>query len=59
VSVGYRGTRDLIFDIGNVFMAEVHEPTPNTWRRTEETVPESADPRVSMPEELVMITELI
>ena len=28
VSVGYRGTRDLIFDIGNVFMAESHEPSP-------------------------------
>ena len=28
VSVGYRGTRDLIFEIGNIFMAQVHEPTP-------------------------------
>ena len=26
LSVGYRGTRDLIFDIGNLFMAEDHEP---------------------------------
>jgi nitrogenase molybdenum-iron protein NifN len=33
VSVGYRGTRDLIFDVGNVFVAEVHEPGPDTWRR--------------------------
>jgi nitrogenase molybdenum-iron protein NifN len=32
VSVGYRGTRDLIFEIGNIFMAEVHEPTPDDWR---------------------------
>ncbi len=32
VSVGYRGTRNLIFEIGNMFMAEVHEPTPETWR---------------------------
>lgn len=32
VSVGYRGTRDLIFTIGNMFMAETHEPTPDTWR---------------------------
>ena len=32
LSVGYRGTRSLIFEIGNVFMAEVHEPTPDTWR---------------------------
>ncbi len=32
LSVGYRGTRNLIFEIGNIFMAEVHEPTPETWR---------------------------
>jgi len=32
VSVGYRGTRDLIFAIGNMFMAVDHEPTPDTWR---------------------------
>ena len=31
-SVGYRGTRDLIFEIGNMFMAEGHEPTPADWR---------------------------
>ena len=30
-SVGYRGTRDLIFKIGNVLMAEAHEPNPETW----------------------------
>ncbi len=35
VSVGYRGTRDLVFEIGNVFMAEAHEPGPDTWRRTD------------------------
>jgi nitrogenase molybdenum-iron protein NifN len=32
VTVGYRGTRDLIFEIGNLFMAEAHEPNPDTWR---------------------------
>ncbi len=32
LSVGYRGTRDLIFEIGNMFMAQVHEPTPADWR---------------------------
>jgi len=31
VTVGYRGTRDLIFTIGNLFMANMHEPTPQTW----------------------------
>lgn len=32
VSVGYRGTRDLIFEIGNLFLANIHElaaPSPN------------------------------
>jgi nitrogenase molybdenum-iron protein NifN len=35
LSVGYRGTRDLIFDISNLIVAD-HEqnrqPTPDTWR---------------------------
>jgi nitrogenase molybdenum-iron protein NifN len=34
-SVGYRGTRDLIFAISNLIMADAeenHEPTPDTWR---------------------------
>jgi nitrogenase molybdenum-iron protein NifN len=31
VSVGYRGTRNLIFDVGNLLMANAHEPTPETW----------------------------
>lgn len=32
VSIGYRGTRNLTFDIGNLFIAEPHEPGPDTWR---------------------------
>ena len=35
LSVGYRGTRDLIFDIANLLIADRedrHEPTPDTWR---------------------------
>jgi nitrogenase molybdenum-iron protein NifN len=31
VSVGYRGTRGLIFVVGNLLMANAHEPTPETW----------------------------
>ena len=31
VTVGYRGTRDLIFTVGNLLMADGHEPTPETW----------------------------
>jgi nitrogenase molybdenum-iron protein NifN len=33
--VGYRGTRDLIFDISNLIIADHeqnHQPTPDTWR---------------------------
>lgn len=32
LSVGYRGTRDLIFKLGNLFIDQVAEPTPETWR---------------------------
>ncbi|MDF9391095.1 MULTISPECIES: nitrogenase iron-molybdenum cofactor biosynthesis protein NifN [Methylococcus] len=35
--VGYRGTRNLIFEIGNMFIASGHEPTPETWAHSEET----------------------
>jgi nitrogenase molybdenum-iron protein NifN len=31
LSVGYRGTRDLIFQIGNVFLEHTHESTPDSW----------------------------
>jgi nitrogenase molybdenum-iron protein NifN len=33
VTVGYRGTRDLIFEVANMFMAEAHEPGPDDWRQ--------------------------
>jgi nitrogenase molybdenum-iron protein NifN len=35
LSVGYRGTRDLIFTLSNLVIADHedhHEPTPDTWR---------------------------
>ncbi|WP_454620394.1 nitrogenase iron-molybdenum cofactor biosynthesis protein NifN [Bradyrhizobium cenepequi] len=38
MSVGYRGTRDLIFDIANLVIGdreENHQPTPDTWRTTD------------------------
>jgi nitrogenase molybdenum-iron protein NifN len=35
VTVGYRGTRNLIFDIGNLFLGDTHEPSPDTWRHVE------------------------
>ena len=31
LSVGYRGTRRLIFDIGNIFLASNHENHPDSW----------------------------
>ena len=36
LSVGYRGTRDLIFEIGNLFMADAHEPGPTSWMPQQE-----------------------
>jgi nitrogenase molybdenum-iron protein NifN len=35
VSVGYRGTRNLVFDIGNLFIAGAHEPDADTWGQAE------------------------
>jgi len=32
LSVGYRGTRGLIFEIGNLFLGDRHERNPDTWR---------------------------
>ena len=34
--VGYRGSRDLIFEIANMFIANGHEPTPDTWALPEQ-----------------------
>lgn len=33
LSVGYRGTRTLIFTIGNMFISQAHEPDQDTWRQ--------------------------
>jgi nitrogenase molybdenum-iron protein NifN len=36
LSVGYRGTRDLVFDIANLIIADReqnHQPTPDSWRQ--------------------------
>ncbi|MGX4769149.1 nitrogenase iron-molybdenum cofactor biosynthesis protein NifN [Bradyrhizobium guangdongense] len=35
MSVGYRGTRDLVFDLANLVIGDRetnHQPTPDTWR---------------------------
>jgi nitrogenase molybdenum-iron protein NifN len=42
LSVGYRGTRDLIFDIANLIIADHednHQATPDTWRTAEADTP--------------------
>jgi nitrogenase molybdenum-iron protein NifN len=36
LSVGYRGTRDLIFQVGNVFLEHTHEGAPDSWPLPEE-----------------------
>lgn len=33
-SVGYRGTRNLVFALGNILLAQTREPSPDSWRRT-------------------------
>jgi nitrogenase molybdenum-iron protein NifN len=47
LSIGYRGTRDLIFDIANLVITDRednHQPTPDTWRATD------AGLQVSLPQ---------
>lgn len=34
LTVGYRGTRDLIFNVGNLFLKHLHEAAPETWMPT-------------------------
>ena len=31
VTVGYRGTREFLCEIGNIFMAHPHEAAPDSW----------------------------
>lgn len=38
MTVGYRGTRELIFDLANLIIADREDnrqPTPDTWRITD------------------------
>lgn len=37
MTVGYRGTREFLFEIGNIFLAHPHEHTPHTWPLPETT----------------------
>lgn len=37
LSVGYRGTRGLIFEIGNLLLAEGHAHTPDDWQLPQST----------------------
>jgi len=38
LSVGYRGTRGLIFEVGNLFLAHAHEVTSKSWPLPEATL---------------------
>lgn len=42
VIVGYRGTRELVFELGNTFLADEHEATPESW--TTFSQPASSEP---------------
>lgn len=42
LTVGYRGTKELAFELGNVFLAQEHDVTPETWRDRVCTQPEEA-----------------
>jgi nitrogenase molybdenum-iron protein NifN len=42
VTVGYRGSRDLIFSLGNMLIENTHEPDPDTWRLPEDDGRESS-----------------
>ncbi|MCG6204787.1 nitrogenase iron-molybdenum cofactor biosynthesis protein NifN [Rhodopseudomonas sp. HC1] len=43
VVVGYRGTRDLIFAIGNQFIANIREPNVDSWRTLATSQPDRID----------------
>lgn len=36
VTVGYRGSMEFVFELGNTFLADEHEVTPQTWTATDE-----------------------
>jgi nitrogenase molybdenum-iron protein NifN len=60
VTVGYRGTRDLIFTLGNLFMADAHEADEETWRS--HSPHSSLPPRESChcaPQELVSLQDVM
>lgn len=42
LTVGYRGTRDLAFELGNTFLSDEHEVTPQTWMNPEHIATEEA-----------------
>jgi nitrogenase molybdenum-iron protein NifN len=50
LSVGYRGTRDMIFEVGNLFLADGHERNPDSWRLPQSTL----DALVPQPAESVL-----
>ena len=48
-TVGYRGTRDLIFSVGNLLISASHEPTPRTWATARAVSSQSSTEHISLP----------
>jgi nitrogenase molybdenum-iron protein NifN len=48
-TVGYRGTRDLIFSVGNLLISATHEPTPQTWATASAESSQSSTEHLSLP----------
>ena len=42
LGIGYRGSRDLIFEVANLLMAHGHEPGPDDWSLTDVAAPSVA-----------------
>jgi nitrogenase molybdenum-iron protein NifN len=36
VTVGYRGSRELVFELGNLLWSNAHEPSPSDWKLEDE-----------------------
>ncbi|NOJ41492.1 nitrogenase iron-molybdenum cofactor biosynthesis protein NifN [Bradyrhizobium australiense] len=56
LSVGYRGTRDVIFDIANLVIAdreENHQPTPDSWRTSRQRLKPSRRSFIASTEESI------
>jgi nitrogenase molybdenum-iron protein NifN len=42
LALGYRGSRDFIFEVANALIAHGHEPSPDDWRLADAAAPSVA-----------------